>query len=155
MRSLLAAGLLLCAGPGPFDIPLMSTTTAPAAKGTARMVFAPSPFGAAVTPHGYARYQVQLELTGLPDPASLGKYAGYVAWAASPDLSQWFRLGTVGNGKHTVGVIELNKFLLVITAEAGDSSLSRSGPTILHGQSPSSLLQSFVSHPLFRGIPPE
>ena len=48
-----------------------------------------------------------------------------------------------------------NKFLLVITAEA-EQPLRRShaGPTVLHGTSPSGWLQSFLSHPLFRGIPP-
>ena len=58
------------------------------------------------------------------------------------------------NGNSTFGEVDMNKFLLVITAEA-DSAVSRhSGPTVLHGTSPSGWLQSFLSHPLFRGIPP-
>ena len=51
----------------------------------------------------------------------------------------------------TVGHAELNKFLLVITAEAEAQPASRTGPTVLHGTSPSGWLQSFLSHPLFRG----
>lgn len=155
MKSLLAAALLLLGAAGPYDIQLQSTAAAPEARGTARLVFAPSPFGVSVTPDGVASYQVQLDLTGLPSPASLGSYTVFVAWAATTDLATWYRLGTVANGKSTVGPFELNKFLFVITAEADSAPAKRSGPTVMHGIGPSSWLQSFVSHPLFRGIPPE
>lgn len=155
MRTLLPAALLLLGAAGPFDIPLFSTATAPGAHGTARLVFAPSPFGVSVTPDGVASYQVQLALSGLPAPSTLGAFTTYVAWAATTDLSHWYRLGTVSNGASTVGLIELNKFLFVITAESDSLGAVRKGPTVLHGIAPSSWLQSFVSHPLFRGIPPD
>jgi hypothetical protein len=150
----LVAGLLLAEAAGPFDIHLRNTETAPTAAGTARLVYAPSPFGVAVTATGVARYEVQLELSGLPAPSALGNYSSYVAWAATTTLGTWHRLGTVTNGATTVGTIELNKFLLVITAEADSAPATRAGPTILHGPSPSTWLQSFLNHPLFRGIPP-
>jgi hypothetical protein len=150
------AGLLLLAGAaGPFDIALFNTPKAPTAKGTARLVYSPSPFGIAVTATGVASYQVQLELSGLPDPASLGAFTTYVAWSVTSDLSQWDRLGAVKNGATTVGHARLNKFLLVVTAEPDSAAPRRVGPTVLHGSSPSSWLQSFVTHPLFRGIPPQ
>jgi len=139
---------------GPFDIPLRNTTRVPDAKGSARLVYADSPFGVAVTADGRARYDVQITASGLPDPASLGNYTVYVAWQVATDLSAWTRLGTVTNGTTTVGTIELNKFLLVITAEPDATVSTRSGPTVLNGNSPSSWLQSFLTHPLFRGIPP-
>ena len=145
---------LVAAAEGPFDIPLFNTPRTPDAKGRARMVFAPSPFGVAVTADGHASYDVQLQITGLPDPASLGAYKHYVAWVVTTDLKTWAPIGTVTNGDNTVGHIELNKFLLVITAEASASTGLHSGPTVLHGNSPSSWLQTFLSHPLFRGIPP-
>ena len=126
----------------------------PTAHGQARLIFAPSPFGVAVTADGRASYDIEIEASGLPEPSSLGAYTTYVAWATSTDLSEWHRLGVVKNGTSTVGPAELNKFLLVITAEAGDTPATHSGPTILHGTSPSGWLQSFLSHPLFRGIPP-
>jgi hypothetical protein len=151
----LAAGLLLLGASSPFEITLFNTAAAPEAQGTARLVFAASPFGVAVTPEGFASYDVRVELRGLPDPGRLGAYRSYVAWAATTDLSRWYRLGPVGNGIRTVGRIELNKFLFVITAEADSLPATRKGPTVLHGLAPSSFLQSFVSHPLFRGIPPE
>jgi hypothetical protein len=154
VKSSVLAAALLAAAAGPFDIPLRSTSTVPGARGTARLVFAPSPFGVAVTAEGVSSYDVRLEVTGLPQPSSLGAYTSYVAWAATTDLSRWHRLGTVRNGSTTVGRAELNKFLLIITLEQDSLAMKRSGPTVLHGPSPSTWLQSLLSHPLFRGIPP-
>ena len=149
----LAAGLLLLAPrPGPYDLALHPTTLAPGAEGGARLVSARSPFGIAVTEDGRARYDIQVSAAQLPRPGSLGRFAGYVAWAATPDLTQWVRLGSVRNGRSTVGPVELNKFLLVITAEPDTAAAAHTGPTVLHGTSPSGWLQSFVTHPLFRGI---
>ena len=139
---------------GPYDITLFNTPKSPTAHGQAHLVFAQSPFGVAVTADGRASYDIEIEASGLPVPSSLGAYTTYVAWATSTDLSEWHRLGVVKNGTSTVGRAELNKFLLVITAEAGDTPATHSGPTVLHGTSPSGWLQSFLSHPLFRGIPP-
>jgi hypothetical protein len=152
-RALFAATVVV-ATQGPFDIELLNTPRAPTAQGHARLVFAPSPFGVAVTADGRAIYDVQIDASGLPDPATLGAFSAFVAWAASPDLTEWHRLGAVKNGSSVVGQIELNKFLLVITAEADTASRTHSGPTVLHGTSPSGWLQSFLSHPLFRGLPP-
>jgi hypothetical protein len=149
----IAAAALAAATEGPYDIALFNTPKAPTAKGGARLVFAQSPFGVAVTADGHASYDVQLDVSGLPDAPSLGPYTTYVAWATTTDLSKWIRLGAVTNGKTTVGRAELDKFLLVIAAESSATS-AHAGPTVLHGNSPSGWLQSFLSHPLFRGIPP-
>ncbi|HET7585894.1 MAG TPA: hypothetical protein VFK13_13340 [Gemmatimonadaceae bacterium] len=138
--------------PGPYDIALFNTPQAPDARGTARLISAESPFGIAVTTDGRARYDALLTISGLPAPSSLGHYTAYVAWEVSPDLTVWTRLGTVQNGTSTVGTAELNKFLLVITAEATADDNAHAGPTVLHGTSPSGWLQSFLSHPLFRGV---
>ena len=135
---------------GPFELLLLPTNTTPQAAGHARLVFAHSPFGIAMTADGHAIYDVQVTAEGLPSPATLGRYSTWVAWAATPELDQWVRLGAVQNGTTTVGPVQYDKFLLVITAEATASPASRSGPTALHGASPSALLQSFLTHPLFR-----
>jgi hypothetical protein len=137
---------------GPYDIMLLNTPRAPAAKGTARLVWAQSPFGVTVTADGRASYDVQVSLTGLPEPSSLGPYSTYVAWVATTNLDQWHRLGPVKNGSSTVGKVELNKFMFVITAEASATPAERKGPTVLHGISPSGWLQSMITHPLFRGV---
>ena len=148
--AVLAVPLLV--GAGPYDIPLFATPKAPAAHGSARLVFAASPFGVAVTADGRAQYDIQVTAADLPAPSSLGSYTTYVAWAATPDLSNWVRLGTIQNGTSIVGHVDLNKFLLVITAEADSAPAQHAGPTILHGTSPSGWLQSFLNHPMFRGI---
>jgi hypothetical protein len=157
--TLLFAGLLAASSldgaagtDGPYDIRLLPTSAAATASGQARLVWAASPFGIAVTADGRARYDIQVSAAGLPDTAS-SKTAGYVAWATSTDLTKWVRLGTVSNGTTTVGHVDMNKFLLVITAEADSSTRAHAGPTVLHGTSPSGWLQSVLSHPLFRGIP--
>ena len=152
-RAVVTATVLAATAHGPFDIALFNTPKAPAASGSARLVFAPSPFGVSVTADGHASYDVQIEISGLPPADSLGPYTAYVAWVTTTDLSKWIRLGAVANGKNTVGRAELDKFLLVIAAESSATS-AHAGPTVLHGTSPSGWLQSFLSHPLFRGIPP-
>ena len=138
---------------GPYDIKLLNTPRTPTAQGTARLVWAESPFGVTVTEDGRSSYDVQLSLTGLPEPRTLGDYSAYIAWAATTNLDEWHRLGPVHNGNSTVGQVELNKFLLVITAEKDSSVTEKKGPTALHGISPSGWLQSLITHPLFRGIP--
>lgn len=153
--ALFGAGLLVFAGgprgTGPYDIPLFAASAAPAARGSARLLFAPSPFGVAVTADGHARYLIRITATGLPAPSVLGRYTRYVAWIATPDLKDWQALGTVTNGTSTVGPVDWDKFLLVITAQGDSGADSRRGPTVLHGTSPSGWLQNFLIHPLFRG----
>jgi hypothetical protein len=138
---------------GPYDITLLPTAAAPGATGHARLVWAASPFGVAITADGRARYDVQVTTAGLPRADSSGAAVAYVAWATSTDLAHWVRLGTVSNGTTTVGSADMNKFLLVVTAERDSTARAHAGPTVLHGTSPSGWLQSFLSHPLFRGIP--
>lgn len=151
-RHLAALTVPLLLAAGPYDIPLFATPKAPSATGSARLVYASSPFGIAVTADGRARYDIQVTAANLPSPSSLGHYVGYVAWATTPELTTWVRLGTVHNGTSTVGHVELNKFLLVITAEGDTTARQHTGPTVLHGTSPSGWLQSFLNHPMFRGI---
>ena len=151
MTAVAVAALLLF---GPYDIQLQNTPRVPNARGVARLVFAESPFGVAVTADGHASYDVELTISGLPEPSSFGAYASWVAWGVTPDLKQWRRLGAVGNGSSTVGRVEFNKFMLVIAAEPDSLAAKHTGPIALSGTSPSGWLQTFLSHPLFRGVAP-
>ena len=148
----IGVGVPLLVAAGPYDIPLFATPKTPQATGSARLVYARSPFGVAVTADGRAQYDIQVTAASLPAPATLGAFTTYVAWATTPDLERWDRLGTIANGTSTVGHVTLNKFLLVITAEADSAPTTHAGPTVLHGTSPSGWLQSFLNHPMFRGI---
>ncbi|HEY4100426.1 MAG TPA: hypothetical protein VGM20_06080 [Gemmatimonadales bacterium] len=155
MIGALAAAVLALASrdpEGPYRIVLLPGARAPGAHGEARLVFAASPFGVAVTADGRHRYNVRISAANLPAPATLGPYHALVAWEVSPDLTEWHRLGTVSGDTATVGETSMNKFLLVITAEATAGSTTHTGPIVLHGTSPSGWLQTFLTHPLFRGI---
>lgn len=138
---------------GPYDIAMFNTPRAGKAAGKARLFYASSPFGIAVTVDGIDRYDVRLSIKGLPAPSALGPYKAYVAWEVTPDLSKWQRLGRVGNGRTVVGTTDLNKFLLVITAEASATPETHHGPIVLHGTSPSGWLENFLTHDaFFRGV---
>lgn len=154
LGSLLAASSL-GVGPGragPYDILLSPGAAVPGARGNARLLFADSPFGVAATADGRLSYDVRITAQGLPDPGTLGTYRAYIAWEVTTELTEWHRLGVVGNGTTTVGQADWNKFLLVVTAEPDSATTTHSGPTVLHGTSPSTWLQRFLTHPLFRGI---
>jgi hypothetical protein len=138
---------------GPYDVPLFNTPRTAKTTGEARLFYASSPFGIAVTVDGIDRYDVRIDLKGLPAPASLGPYRAYVAWQVTTDLSHWKRLGEVHNGTNVVGTTNLTKFLLVITAEASATPDAHHGPIVLHGTSPSGWLENFLTHDaFFRGV---
>jgi hypothetical protein len=154
VRAMLCSAAVVLLPFGPYDITLQNTPRTPNAAGAARLVFAHSPFGIAVTADGRSVYDVQLTLSGLPEPSTLGAYKAYVAWGVTTDLGQWRRLGAVTNGTSTVGQIEFNKFLLVIAAESDSAATKHAGAIALSGTSPSGWLQTFLSHPMFRGLSP-
>ncbi|MEO8227279.1 MAG: hypothetical protein ABI637_07590 [Gemmatimonadota bacterium] len=143
----LAAGFVVMQGAGPYDIDLLPSPVAAGAAGTARLFAPESPFGIGVTDDGRAVYQIRITASHLP------RFPAFIAWATSPDLGEWVRLGVVREGTSVVGPVAMNKFLLVITGERDSSVATHTGPTVLHGTSPSGWLQSFLTHPLFRGIP--
>jgi suppressor of ftsI len=104
--------------------------------GRVALRFVESPFTQAVTVDGRMRYTGEFLLDGLPPATSLGPYTRYVAWVATPVLHPIRRMGEVVNGSTTLGPIEFDKFVILITAEA-DSSTERSGRLVLRGQSAS------------------
>lgn len=100
-----------------------------------------SPFGVAVTRQGTHRYSLRAEIDGMPEPADLGPYSAFVAWASDPLFSRVIKLGPVGNGITALREVALNKFLVIISAETSPDVEQRSGRIVLRGQSPSNLLQ--------------
>lgn len=111
------------------------------AGGVLRLSPAPSPFGASVTRDGVHRFATSLTISGLPDPATLGEYTHYVAWAAPPSLAPLTKLGTVGNGRFEGDVIALNKYYVLVSAEAADTVSERRGPLVLRGLSASTRMR--------------
>lgn len=123
---------------------LLPTGRAPAASGTVVLAPGRSPFGAAVRADGTPVYDLAIALWDLPDPASLGPWTRYVAWAAPPALAPVQSLGEVAPGRPARATVALDRFLVVVTAE-GDAPAEPgggwSGPVVLRGTSPAMRLQ--------------
>ncbi|HVJ99350.1 MAG TPA: multicopper oxidase family protein [Gemmatimonadales bacterium] len=100
----------------------------------------PGPFTVAVTADGFPRYRLALDAAGLPAPSALGKFATYVAWVAPPAMHPVRRLGEVGNGSTALGDVDLEKFVVLITAERDARVKEPEGKVVLRGQSPSTRL---------------
>ena len=97
----------------------------------------PSPFGVAVNAAGNHLYEGVLTLEGLPEPGSLGEYQHFVAWLATPLFDVVHNLGVVSNGARSIGEISLNKFMILITAEARADLPEWEGALVLRATSPS------------------
>ncbi|MBC7790404.1 MAG: multicopper oxidase family protein [Anaerolineae bacterium] len=120
---------------------LVSVPDFPLVSGIAELGYARSPFGVALTAEGHHLYDVALTLRGLPDPKTLGDFSVYVAWVTTPLLEPMTKLGVVRNGRTPLATVGLNKFLILVTAEASAEVKSRSGRLVIRGMSPSNLMQ--------------
>ena len=96
-----------------------------------------TPFGVAVNPAGNHLYEGILTLEGLPAPPALGDYEHIVAWLATPLFDRIVSLGPVANGTRSIGEIDLNKFMLLVTAEARPDAPEWEGRLLLRATSPS------------------
>ena len=106
-----------------------------------RLDFASSSFGISLSPEGHHRYELSFDLEGLPDPKTLGDYTTY-AWVTTPLMSPMRKLGEVSNGVNDrVGRVELNQFLVLVSAEASADVSAREGRLVLRGMSPSTRIQ--------------
>jgi suppressor of ftsI len=95
----------------------------------------PGPFTVAASADGRLRYQLTLRAIGLPPPERLGDYRSYVAWVAPPTLDSVIRQGVVRNGSTALGVVSLEKFTFLITAERDARAREPSRKVVLRGQS--------------------
>ena len=123
------------ADPDLYCIELIHAPDFPGASGYVALTPPPSPFGTAVTVDGHHRFDLTVQLAGLPDPAALGDYTGYVAWATTPLLRPIVNLGSVANGRTTVGPVDLDKFLVIVTAESDPDAPAWEGRIVLRGTS--------------------
>jgi suppressor of ftsI len=123
-----------------YCIELLPAAGIDGAFGTARLVPPGSPFGIAVSPAGETLHDVVFRLQ-LPDAASLGPYATYVAWATTPQLHPVVKLGEVRSGTFRLGRVPFDRFLLLISAERSAGSADRTGRLVLRGTSASVRMQ--------------
>jgi FtsP/CotA-like multicopper oxidase with cupredoxin domain len=115
---------------------------------------ASSPFTVSVDESGRQLFAPVITLANLPEPSTLGPYSAYVAWAVTPDLALDVKLGLVANGRTELGVVGINQFLLMITAERSADVTRHAGPAVLDGTSPSWALQPHDAPPITRAAPP-
>jgi suppressor of ftsI len=108
--------------------------------GTIELRRAASPFGVAVTADGHHRFELSLVAENLPDPRSLGAFTTFVAWVTTPTLSPMRKLGEVKSGRTELGEVSLDKFLVLVTAEASAGVAERAGRIVMRGTSPSMLM---------------
>jgi suppressor of ftsI len=120
---------------------LIAAPRTPAVSGRVELGLGGGPFTIAVSPDGVQRHHPTIVLDGLPDPATLGAFTTYVAWVAPPAMYPMTRLGAVRNGRTPLPVIGLEKFVVLVTAEAAVTATAPGGPVVLRGQSPSTRLQ--------------
>ncbi len=99
------------------------------------------PFTVAVTADGRHRHRLVAQLSGLPEPDRWGAYRHYVAWAATPVLDTIIRLGEVRNGRTPLAEIALERFMVMISAEASPDPIERTGKLILRGESASNRMR--------------
>ncbi|HUH11623.1 MAG TPA: multicopper oxidase family protein, partial [Longimicrobiales bacterium] len=107
----------------------------------ARMERIAGPLTVSVAPDGTHAHEVVVETDGLPDPGTLGPYTTYVAWATSPILRPEIRLGALDAAGSARGEVALDKFLVLVSAEASADVETRTGPLVLRGTSPSMRMQ--------------
>ena len=123
-----------------YCIELVPPPDVSAASGRVELAYLPNPFTVAALPDGRLQYQPVAHLD-LPRPESLGAFTQYVAWISTASMDSLARLGTVTAGTTSLPPIDLEKFLILVTAEPPGDRAAPSGRIVLRGQSPSTRLQ--------------
>ena len=123
-----------------FCIELIAAPGIRGAAGTVELGHVPGPFTVAVTAEGLPRHRLTVDLSGLPDARSLGPYTTFLAWAAPPAMHSVRRLGEVADGRTVLGDVDLEKFVVLVTAERHARVKEPEGKVVLRGQSPSTRL---------------
>jgi suppressor of ftsI len=136
-----------CDDPSPLgpsrDLYCIELVPAPGITGVSGRVelgYVPGPFTVAVGSDGRPRFRLILSAAGLPPPASLGNYRTYVAWVAPPTMDSMVSQGAIQNGRTSLGLVSLEKFTFLVTAERSTRVKEPTGRVVLRGQSPATRL---------------
>jgi FtsP/CotA-like multicopper oxidase with cupredoxin domain len=124
-----------------YCIELIPVPAVSGASGRVELAYLPNPFTVAARPDGRLQYQPVAHLSRLPAPQSLGTFTQYVAWISPPTMDSVVRLGSVTEGTTTLPPIDLEKFVVFVTAEAASAATEPQGRIVLRGQSASTRLQ--------------
>ncbi len=134
---------------------LGSTPAARQASGWVELAPAQSPFGVATTRDGRLVFDLDITATDLPAASDLGPYTHYEAWLTTPKLDLVHDLGPIENNRAVHAQADWNKFTIIVSAEGTPAGRKWTSAIALIGRSPSSLMQSFASHPLFSTPEPD
>jgi hypothetical protein len=131
------------------------TPAARGASGWVALAPAQSPFGVAATRDGRLVYDLAITVTDLPPAGDLGAYSRYEVWLTTPKLDEVHDLGPIENNGTVHAQADWNKFTIIVSAEPSAVPRKWGTAIALIGRSPSSLMQSFASHPLFSTPEPD
>ena len=124
-----------------YCLELIPSPRTPEVAGRVELGLGRGPFTIDVSSDGFLRFHPTVLLERLPAPATLGAFTTYVAWVSPPAMYPMTRLGVVRNGRTTLPVIGLEKFVVHITAEASGHAATPGAFVVARGQSPSTRLQ--------------
>jgi suppressor of ftsI len=124
-----------------YCIELVPVPDVAGASGRVELAYLPNPFTVAALPDGRLQYQPIAYLSRLPLPGSLGPFTQYVAWISTTSMDSVARLGVVAEGTTSLPPIDLEKFVILVTAEPSGDGATPRGRIVLRGQSPSTRLQ--------------
>lgn len=136
------------AGPEYYAFELFTTKNIPGtglAKGKAEIsVSGSSPFAVSLTEDGSYRYDVSVRLDRMRAPRG----GRLVAWVTTTELDEVVRLGALDDQLGAAGSVEWNKFIVVVTLEAGDDPTQErwAGPVAFRGMSRSGMMHTMVGH---------
>ena len=109
----------------------------------------------AATRDGRLVYDLAITVTDLPPVGDLGAYSRYEVWLTTPKLDEGHDLGPIENDGTVHAQADWNKFTIIVSAEPNPVPRKWGTAIALIGRSPSSLMQSFASHPLFSTPEPD
>jgi suppressor of ftsI len=125
------------------DLYCMELVPAPGLSGVSGKVelgHVSGPFTVSVDPAGHTRFRLILSAAGLPAPSTLGPYQRYVAWVATPMMDSVLNQGPAANGRTELGIVELEKFIFLVTAEPAGRVRRPGSRIVLRAQSPGTRL---------------
>lgn len=137
-----------------YAIDLVPTRKVPGARmaeGQGDVTFATSPFGVSVSENGQYVYNLSVAMANV----RLGEGEALDVWVTTPNLDQIRHLGRLDDELKTVGTVDWNKFLVVVTLESSsqEPGATWTGPIVTRGMSRSGLMHTMAGHGPFQAEP--
>ncbi|MGW8282530.1 MAG: hypothetical protein ACWGON_04435 [Gemmatimonadota bacterium] len=145
--------IVIAVGLAPFPdrFPLFPTLGNEGASGMVWLEQPWSPFGVSVDEHGRFRYEVRINVEGLP--AVPGEE--YRVWLTTPELDSILPLGPVDPDGQVTGSTSWSQLMVVVSREPADRGPRPrwTGPIVLRGFSAGARVTPLAQHSLFQQTP--